>query len=86
MAKMEMEKHEKMMQLENEKLELALRNISLERAVYSLRWEDKEYELRKKPVEGEVDVDIMSDRHSGFEKKIEMPNIAHENVISSFSY
>ena len=84
MAKMEMEKHEKMMQLENEKLQLALRNISLERAVYSLRWENKECELRKRPAEGEVDVDIMSDRHSGSAEKIEKPNIVHENVNSSF--
>lgn len=82
MAKMEMEKHEKMMQLENEKLQLALRNISLERAVYSLRWENKEHELRKKPAEGEAD--IMSDRHSGSEKNIEKPNIVYESVISSF--
>jgi hypothetical protein len=81
MAKMEMEKHEKMMQLEGEKLQLALRNISLERTVYSLRMENKERETSKTiPA-----VDIVSDEHTSSEKKPEKPKVVDENVCPSFA-
>ena len=82
MAKMEMEKHEKMMQLEGEKLQLALRNISLERTVYSLRMENKERETSKTiPA---VD-NIVSDGHTSSEKKPEKPKVVDENVFPSLS-
>src|SRR5277367_2679187 len=81
MAKMEMEKLEKMMQLEGEKLQLALRNISLERTVYSLRMENKERETSKTiPA-----VDIVSDGHTSSEKKPEKPKVVDENVCPSLA-
>ena len=82
MAKMEMEKHEKMMQLENEKLQLALRNISLEHTVYSLRWENKEQDLTKKAQDGAVGVENLPDGHpAGSGKKVEKSTSVNDNVI-----
>jgi hypothetical protein len=81
MAKMEMERHEKMIQLEAEKLQLALRNISLERTVYSLRMENKERETSKTiPA-----ADMVSDGDTGSEKKHEKPKVVDENVFPSLS-
>jgi hypothetical protein len=81
MAKMEMEKHEKMMQLEGEKLQLALRNISLERTVYSLRMENKERASEtSKTIPA---VDIVSDGHLNSEKNVEKPKAVDENVCPS---